>query len=259
MSRAPAVRALSVAEVVAARLRGRIVSGELSDGDMLPRQEDLLAEFGISRPSLRAALRILETEGLLQVRRGKIGGATVIRPRVESMASALEVILRSREVRVDDVAIALRHLEPVCAGLCASRADRHETVLPRLRVIHEQAGVHIDDVVEYTRLARQFHEEMTACAGNETILLVVGALESILSSHAELWARASLEDSSAPIWDPAYRRRGQSEHDFVLRLIERGDADGASREARQHLEWTPLYTLGPGAHVQPRTLRQEEA
>jgi DNA-binding FadR family transcriptional regulator len=97
-----------------------------------------------------------------------------------------------------------------------------------------------------------------ACAGNETILLVVGALESVLSSHAERWARNSLEDKNAAVWDPDYCRRGQGEHDILLRLIAPGDSDAASREARQHLKWTPLYTVDGGAQVEPRTLRQDD-
>src|ERR1700755_1275124 len=66
-----------LAEMVAALLRERILSGALRDGDPLPRQEDLLKEFGISKPSLREALRILEAEGLITVRRGNRGGALV--------------------------------------------------------------------------------------------------------------------------------------------------------------------------------------
>ena len=68
------VRLPRLAEMVAAGLRDKILSGELDDGDLLPRQEDLLAEFGVSPPSIREALRILETEGLITVKRGNVGG-----------------------------------------------------------------------------------------------------------------------------------------------------------------------------------------
>src|ERR687892_2606249 len=64
-----------VAEMVADILRARIVDGEMADGDLLPKQDDLLDEFRVSRPSIREAMRILETEGLISVRRGNIGGA----------------------------------------------------------------------------------------------------------------------------------------------------------------------------------------
>ena len=54
-----------LAEVVAGVLRERIVNGELGDGDLLPKQDELIEEYRISRPTLREALRILEGEGLL--------------------------------------------------------------------------------------------------------------------------------------------------------------------------------------------------
>lgn len=249
------MRPASVAELVAARLRDRIIDGELDEGDLLPKQEDLLTEFGVSKPSLREALRILETEGLVSVRRGKLGGAVVHRPRVDNAAYVIELVLRSRKVAVEDVAIAIRHIEPVCAALCALRPDREEAVLPQLRAVHDEAERNIDDVREYTKLARRFHEEIVAASGNETMLLVVGALESVLSAHATVWAEESIEGDDSPVADDRYRRHGQGDHDVILRLIERGDAEGAAREARQHLEWTPIYDVAQREQVVPELLR----
>ena len=65
------------AEIVADELRRQIIDGELVDGDLLPRQELLVEQFNVSLVSLREALRILETEGLVSVRRGNRGGAVV--------------------------------------------------------------------------------------------------------------------------------------------------------------------------------------
>jgi DNA-binding FadR family transcriptional regulator len=68
-----------VAESVAAELRARIL-GQGGEDYQLPTQDQLMAEFGVSHPSIREAIRILETEGLVTVRRGKVGGAQVHRP-----------------------------------------------------------------------------------------------------------------------------------------------------------------------------------
>ena len=68
------------AEIVADELRRQIIDGELADGDLLPRQELLVEQFNVSLVSLREALRILETEGLVSVRRGNRGGAVVHAP-----------------------------------------------------------------------------------------------------------------------------------------------------------------------------------
>ena len=69
-----------IAEMIADSLRRRILEGELADGDVLPKVDDLLLEFPVSKPSIREAMRILETEGLISVRRGNVGGAIIHSP-----------------------------------------------------------------------------------------------------------------------------------------------------------------------------------
>src|SRR3954447_7122458 len=115
-----------LADMVASVLRDRIVNGELEDGDLLPKQDELLEEFRISRPSLREALRILESEGLLTVRRGNVGGSVVEAPNAESSAYMFGLVLQSRHGTAADLADAIRHIEPITASLCAERADREK-------------------------------------------------------------------------------------------------------------------------------------
>ena len=78
-------------EQIADELRSLIVSGELAEGDSLGREPDLVERFGVSRPSLREALRILEAEGLITVVRGVLGGVVVHQPneRMTARTAAL--------------------------------------------------------------------------------------------------------------------------------------------------------------------------
>ena len=89
-----------IAEIVADELRRQIIDGELADGDLLPRQEVLVEQFNVSLVSLREALRILETEGLVSVRRGNRGGAIVHAPAKTSAAYMLGLLLQSESVVV---------------------------------------------------------------------------------------------------------------------------------------------------------------
>src|ERR1700719_666636 len=84
-----------IADLIASCLRSRIVNGEIADGKLLPKQDELLEEFEVSRPSLREALRILETEGLITVRRGNMGGAVVHRPKPEAAAFMMGLVLQA--------------------------------------------------------------------------------------------------------------------------------------------------------------------
>jgi DNA-binding FadR family transcriptional regulator len=241
-----------VADLVVGELRRRILDGELRDGDELPRQEDLLEEFGVSKPSMREALRILESEGLLSVRRGKVGGAVVHRPGQQNAAYTLGTVLRTMGVPVDDVSMALNLLEPQCVALCASRPDRAETVVPRLREVHEAAAACIDDMREFTLASRRFHEEIVNLCGSPTLTLLVGALESVWSAHADAWAELQAVEGDKPEID--YRHQGLDDHARLLDLIEAGDVGGAVAEAHRHLAWSPVYTIDETRSVFPRVV-----
>lgn len=241
-TRTDQLRQPSVAELIAGVLRRRILNGDFRDGHQLPKQEELIDEFKVSRPSIREALRILEVEGLVTVRRGKIGGAIVRLPQAEQAAYMFGLVLRGNEVPLDDLAAAMHILEPNCVALCASRPDRLDAIVPRLRELQEEARDNINDSIKFTRLSRQFHEEIVAGCGNQTLILVIGALERIWSAQAQAWAWEATAEQHFPDLD--YRQKGLDDHELLLRLIERGDADAAARAAGQHLAWSPVYKVG---------------
>src|SRR5207302_1829944 len=145
-----------VADMVADELRDRILASGMPDGALLPKQEDLFEEFGVSMPSIREALRILETEGLVTVLRGNTGGAAVRMPSAEKVGYMAALVLQARAVGVHDVALALQQLEPACAGLAAARPDRKKTVVAALRARVAESRAAIEDADRYVQLARQF-------------------------------------------------------------------------------------------------------
>jgi GntR family transcriptional regulator, transcriptional repressor for pyruvate dehydrogenase complex len=236
-----------LAEIVAAALRDRITSGALRHGDRLPRQEDLLEEFRVSKPSLREALRILETEGLITVRRGNVGGAFVHAPNHDDAGYMIGLVLESRGVSVVDLAEAIRAVEPICAGLCAGRGDREEAVLPALRAIQAEMREERDDEMAFAQLGRRFHEAMVALCGNETMKVIVGALEAVWSARERDWAQHASDTLSFP--DVETREAGLRAHERVLELIDAGDGPGAARAAARHLESSTLYAVGDPRQV----------
>jgi DNA-binding FadR family transcriptional regulator len=230
-----------VAELVAGVLRTRIVDGELADGDMLPKQDDLLAEFRVSRPSIREAMRILETEGLISVRRGNVGGAEVHAPDPRSAAYMLGLVMQSQHVTLADVADALRILEPACAGSCASRPDRAKAVVPALRDLNAEAEAHIEDGPAFTRFSRSWHAAMVESCGNRTMILLVGALESVWSHHESLWADTVAARGAYP--DVKSRRTVLRAHVRITDAIEAGNEEAAHKAVRRHLDESQTYLL----------------
>jgi GntR family transcriptional repressor for pyruvate dehydrogenase complex len=229
-----------LAEMVADSLRERILSGAIPAGSVLAKQDSLLAEFGVSKPSLREAFRILETEGLITVQRGKVGGAVVHVPRPEAAAYTLAMVMQSRHVPVSDIGKALRYFEPQCAALCAERGDRATEVVPALRAVHEQALVAGLSPQEVLNQARRFHELIVELCGNDTMILVVGTLESLWSAHERDWERS--EPHHEAFSNPEPKRSSRVAHGKMLTLIEAGDVDGVARLARKHLEESVFYS-----------------
>jgi DNA-binding transcriptional MocR family regulator len=119
---------MRMAELVAAALRDRILAGGIGDGSTLPKQDELVAEFGVSYPSVREALRILETEGFITVRRGNRGGATVHAPDIGTAGYALGLTLQAMQVGVPERTASARW----CRG-CGSCSPRARTASMTVR------------------------------------------------------------------------------------------------------------------------------
>jgi GntR family transcriptional repressor for pyruvate dehydrogenase complex len=236
------LRQSNMAELVAEVLRQRIVDGQLGDGDLLPKQENLAREFGTSSASVREGLRILEGEGLVTVRRGRLGGAVVHTPASGSAAYMVGLVLESRAVELKEIGAVIHDLEPICAGLCAERRDRRKTVVPQLRAIHEEQVASPADLVEGTRLGRQFHEVLVQSCGRETMVVLLGVLESIWSAHSEQSAAGGRLAQTAP--RKAYVAKRVDDHEKLIALIDDGDADGAVALARDHLARSTYYVAG---------------
>src|SRR5580704_1284413 len=177
-----------IAETVAAELRTRILAGDGTDDDRLPTQDQLVSEFGVSYPSIREAIRILETEGLVTVRRGNVGGAEVLRPDEASAAYHLGLALQGQRVNLGDLAAGLRLLEPLCAAECARRTDRATTVLPALETNIEASAQLVDDGVAFTKAAREFHDLLVAFSPNATVRHVIGSLVALCSAQEQTCA-----------------------------------------------------------------------
>jgi DNA-binding FadR family transcriptional regulator len=112
-----AVRLPKMAELISESLRRQIVQGELNEGDALPSETALMEQFGVSRPTLREAFRVLESEALIEIRRGAHGGARVKGPDSTVAARYVGFILEHAGATLRDVFDARSLIESECAGL----------------------------------------------------------------------------------------------------------------------------------------------
>lgn len=217
---------------VAAVLRRMIVGEELADGMMLPRQEDLLVQFGVSNPSLREALSMLEAEGLVTVQGGNRGGAIVHSPDSTAAALTIGLVLESRRTALVDVGEAMACVQYECAELCALAPDREVRIVPVLDRLNRRAMELIDDPDgPFVEASRAFHAALVELSGNQSLSLVAGALRLLWDSHA------SRVDTSMEIerFTRADRMSDVRAHEAITSAISQGDPPKVRQILKVHV------------------------
>lgn len=225
---------------VADELRRLIISGELDEGDSLGHEPDLIERFGVSRPTLREALRILETEGLITVVRGVQGGVVVHRPDRRQAARTAALVLQTRNVPLADVFEARTILEPIAVRMVAEARNRASSA-KRLRVLIAAEVDAIDDAEAFGQANALFHEELVSLGGNQTLGIVAEMLDEVVARAVTAVAQAGAAESEAT------RRRGVRSQERLVELIEAGDAEGAEDHWRRHMTVVGRVMLGQQA------------
>jgi GntR family transcriptional regulator, transcriptional repressor for pyruvate dehydrogenase complex len=219
-----------VGDTIARALRERILTNQFPDG-LLASQEALMAEFGVSAPSIREALRILEAEGLITVRRGNVGGAVVHVPDASSTAHALGLALQSDGVTLADVSEALCAMDAWAAAACARRADRATAVTPRLTARVADADAVIASA-DWLASSLRFHTDLADLSGNGTFRLLISSLLSLWQAHADEWMNLL---GHATYVSAARRRKMSASHRELISVIASGDAAAAQAAAERHM------------------------
>ncbi|HKE73047.1 MAG TPA: FCD domain-containing protein [Acidimicrobiales bacterium] len=226
---------------IADEIRGMIVSGELSEGDSLGREPELVERFGVSRPSLREALRILEAEGLITVVRGVYGGVVVHEPDQRMAARTASLVLRARNVALADVFEARALLEPLAARAVAGQRGRRGAAAELAGLIDEEEAA-IGDPDAFGVANAAFHRRLVALGGNRTLAVVTEMLDEIVVRSV-----AAVSRTGDVVGSLSTRRRGLRSQRRLLELIEAGDAAGAEEHWRAHMAVVGRVMLGQGA------------
>jgi DNA-binding FadR family transcriptional regulator len=222
------VRVPKAAELVALDLCRQIIRGHLTAGEALPNETALMEAYDVSRSTLREALRILESEGLVSVKRGAHGGARVHLPDVGVAAKYTGRLLQVRNTTIADVFQARRVLEPAAARALAKGNDH--LALKALRTQQELERLLLEDPVGFASAATAFHRLLVELAGNNTLAVFSGMIDQIVDRHhRDTFAGGPAE------WRE-YAEEGSKHHRHVLDLIEGGDGDGAEALWRVHLD-----------------------
>ncbi len=216
-------------EQIAAVLRSEIVSGAVADGERLGSGNELLERFGVSRPTLREAFRILEAESMIKIERGTYGGVVACRPDERYTLRAMTTVLESRGVTLADVYEARATIEPTAARRLAEMKKRSAKVR-ELRALVDRQEQTVDDATAFADANVKFHEKLVAAAGNQTLVLLVEVLHDIVEQTV---TRLTEQDDSRR--GRERRRIGTTAQRKLLELVEAGEADEAEQYWRDYM------------------------
>ncbi|EIV92237.1 FadR/GntR family transcriptional regulator [Frankia sp. QA3] len=225
------IRSPKTAELLTRRLRRMIVAGELRAGDFLPREAELMAHFGVSRPTLREAVRVLEAESLVEVRRGSRTGARIRVPGPEMVARPAGLLLQLAGATIAEVLTARLGVEPLAAWLFA------EGGTPGAAEVLAADIARARDEVDRRRPGPAFtdvHRSVVAGSGNRALVVTFEMMQEIIARHVAAKTRRSIAPDD-PEELAAYGRAIRA-YDRLLAHIRAGEADEAQAFWRRHLE-----------------------
>jgi GntR family transcriptional regulator, transcriptional repressor for pyruvate dehydrogenase complex len=228
----PVRRVRKAYEQVNDQLRELIVSGELPPGARLPNEAVLAREFGVSRATVREALRVLTAQNLIRTTKGAGGGSYVTLPTVdhisEFLRGNLNLLSESEHVTLEEFLELRELIEVPAARLAASRSSERDVGRLRDSIPEEPLRMTTQEQFGYNKA---FHTVVVEACGNTLLYIAAQPVFTVLQTHL---ARSSLGQS--------FHRSINEHHRRILAAIEAGDADAAAEEMRTHLEYLrPAY------------------
>jgi DNA-binding FadR family transcriptional regulator len=217
-------------ELVAENLRSLIVSGEVAPGAGLPSEKELVSQLGVSRATLREALRILEAEGLIATRPGPKGGIVVQRPGSDHLTRSLSLLLQLDDTPFTAILEARRLLEPLCANLAAERATPED--LAELKASVEGIRNSIGDTPRYVEEQLRFHLAIFAAAHNAVLRLYTISVGDLITLRA---AQIGLSEKA--------QRVGLKAAEGILAAIVARDGALATHRVTAHLRAFDMLLL----------------
>ncbi|WP_395111574.1 FadR/GntR family transcriptional regulator [Actinomadura sp. SCN-SB] len=221
-------RSARTSEIVASSIRGQIARGELKPGDRFPAEDELMEVFGIARTTLREALRILESEGLVTVVRGRHGGPRVTSPTVEHIARMYALLLQIEGVTIDDLYDSRAAIEPWLARRFAE--TRTPKALADLKSAIEAAATatHDDDGAAFGEAAARVHETLFEHAGNASMAIFARLLNELVTGFYRKSGQAA---------GVTERKRAVRSYRKFYKLVEAGDAEAAEEHWGRHMSY----------------------
>ena len=217
------IQQLRAHEYVVEQIRRHIALRLIAPGESLPSERELTAMFGVGRPTIQHALRLLEADRLVEARRGRRGGTFVSQPlEDEIVMDELTARLLRRRDELEELLVYRRTLEPAVSRLAAEARRRSDLTTMR-RAIRGMAEATSEP--DYMRSDTEFH------------LAVAGATQNRYLRRAQEEIRLQLNDAISLLPESeTWHRRLFGEHEAIFDAIEARDPDAAEAATELHVD-----------------------
>jgi GntR family transcriptional regulator, transcriptional repressor for pyruvate dehydrogenase complex len=226
-------------DLLADQLREAILRGEISEGDALPPERELVERTGLTRGSVREALRVLAAEGLVQTRPGRYGGNVVTLPGKESMANSIGQFFRGRKLPLRTLHETRYAIEPALARLAAFH--RTEEDLQALKALHQELIESVGNFQQFSLVNIRWHNMIARASGNELLSAILYAISFGIA----------VSTTTEEYDTPDTRKQVIRIHSQIMSAIEARDADLAERRMRQHIGATHARATARGTTEVP--------
>ena len=213
------------ADVLAGLLREKILRRELPEGADLPTERDLGEQAGVSRATVREALRILDIEGLIDTRLGRNGGSFVARPTSATIERSVGIFIRGQRIRFEAVLETRSAIEPSSARFAAMhRTDEDLADLESCHCTLVRAAA-AGDIAAYVHANLDWHLQVVRASHNELLIAFMSAVAQ------PVYETSDVEDFNSP----QVRQAVILAHRSVMNAIRKGDSDAAERRMARHV------------------------
>jgi GntR family transcriptional regulator, transcriptional repressor for pyruvate dehydrogenase complex len=212
----------SGANNLAAHLKQSILDGQHSVGESLPSERELMAQFGVSRSTVREALRMLGAQGLVEVKRGRTGGSYVSNPPPELVVQSLTSYIKGHDIRMSDLVVAREAIE--CAAAAQAAIRRTEEQLDTLRQCCEACEEALPNGPAFVQANVDWHLAIVEASNNRLFVTFMRSISSAIHAATDLRE-----------FDLSIRKVVVDVHWQIFKAIQRGDPEAARRRMLRHL------------------------
>lgn len=219
------VRPARASHDIVEQIKNQVFTGRIPPGHHLPSENELCETFGVSRTTVRDALRVLESQGFVEIKVGAGGGAFVTEPRHETVTESLSNMLKMQSVDIEQLAEARLAIETSIVNLAAKRATAKDIMAIEQAIAEARAGKLSGDP-HFTPHSVSFHVALAQAAKNQVLLFTVNSFRSLFYETIEKL-----------VPDPDMQDRAIDDHQRILDAIKERNANKAERIMRAHLSY----------------------